>query len=390
MSACEGLPFGLPTPMDGVARPDRHWRGRLQIPDGNEKMLAGGIADSLGIFWEMAVQKYTSCALTNRRDKLIAMWGIAKLVRDALDTEYGDGLWEEHLEHQLTWRVAECTLHERPAESEEEDTVRKIPSWSWASMDGRIIVPGRVTNKSHYAVKDHHGRPLAFDLVGVKRYLPPNSPKLGDQSSPASNRGMSDSVAELRRRYRELEHDPRDAKAESSQDKEHESKDTSRDAVPEFHSKSIPIQGYVVKGYLMPNRKRDGWSLKLDGLASEVEAYPDIIPRAEGLEPYFVVLSAKKEFALDAKGETRIAESPDETSTEGLSSGANSTSWAFEISGVGILMKHVRDDHFQRTGAFSFRNASAESFAKLQGNDEVKEVSLDGHRDKPGQMFWLD
>ena len=99
---------------------------------------------------------------------------------------------------------------------------------------------------------------------------------------------------------------------------------------------------------------------------------------------------SKKEFALDARGETKIAESGDETSREGLSSGTDPTSWAFEISGVGILMKHVKDDHFQRTGAFSFRNVSAGSFAKLQGNDEVKEGSLDGHRDKPGQMFWLD
>src|SRR5262245_7470720 len=88
ISACESLPSGLPTPMDNAARPDRHWRSRLQEPEGKHEPLAGASDDSLEDFWKTAINKYTSCALTMGKDKKIAMWGIAKLVRDARGVEY--------------------------------------------------------------------------------------------------------------------------------------------------------------------------------------------------------------------------------------------------------------------------------------------------------------
>lgn len=89
LSACEALPAGLPRPMDNAAGPDRHWRGRLQIEKADD--LAGGNDQPLSAYWQTAVRKYTSCNITNRGDKLIALWGIAKLVKDAMLVEYAEG-----------------------------------------------------------------------------------------------------------------------------------------------------------------------------------------------------------------------------------------------------------------------------------------------------------
>jgi hypothetical protein len=110
LSGCETLPGGLPQPMDSLAGPDRHWRGRLQVSEDSQEPLAGAIDQSMASFWKTAIGKYTSCNLTKGSDKLIAMWGIAKLVRDALGVEYGEGLWEAQLEDQLAWHVVEASI----------------------------------------------------------------------------------------------------------------------------------------------------------------------------------------------------------------------------------------------------------------------------------------
>ena len=210
------------------------------------------------------------------------MWGIAKLVRDEIGIEYGNGLWEKNLEDQLAWRVAQCTLKIRPSYSTEWALERKIPTWSWASMDGAIEVPERMTDRPHYTVKDHNARPLAFDLVGVKRGARPH--RLGEQPAPIQQRGMSDSVMELQKRYKETN--------------ESEFQHASRDDPPNFYSESIPMQGHVGRGLLKWSDAAKKWSIIIEGVTGgDIEIYPDTIPRATAsadMEPYFIVLSAKQ------------------------------------------------------------------------------------------------
>ena len=76
------------------------------------------------------MRSYTACELAKGRDKLIAIWGIAKLVQDALDEAYGARVWERNLEEQLAWKAVECEVDGRPEEQSH------VPSWSWASVRG--------------------------------------------------------------------------------------------------------------------------------------------------------------------------------------------------------------------------------------------------------------
>jgi hypothetical protein len=335
VSACESLPFGFPPPIDGVARPDRHWRSRLQEPESGTEKLAGPSGSPLMEFWRSAVINYTQCALTNRKDKMIAIWGIAKLVRDALGDRYGMGLWERNLEDQLTWRVANCTLREPPAAS-------KFPSWSWASMDGQIEVSDRISrsNRKHWTVKNHSGQALQFDLKNVEHI---SKARL----RPTQTRRMGDTVVE----HRAVE-------------------EAANNLEPEFGSTSLPIAGHVDQGQIYRHTASKGWRLKIDGLVTDVEAFPDVVPNLDidaAQYPYFVVLSAKQ--IVDSTRANVIGgfeeESDDEDSDDGQQLRERLATKAYYISGRGILMKEVGPGHFQRTGAFYFSRVEEKGWSRL-------------------------
>ncbi|KAF1840464.1 tol protein [Cucurbitaria berberidis CBS 394.84] len=396
LSACETLPAGLPQPMDSAAGPDRHWRGRLQEPEGSQELLAGAIDQSLGSFWKTAVGKYSSCNLTKGKDKLKAFWGIAKLVRDALGTEYGEGLWEENLEDQLAWRVEDCKLTERPNESLDVKFAREIPSWSWASMDGTVVVPDRLSDQLHHKVKDHDGRPLSFDLKGVKRLVRTASKRPGNEAPPMPARGISDSGPELQRRK---EQRAKEQLGMSDKEEIHRSSSPekiNRDAEPEYYSKSIRIQGHVGRGRLQWDDTRKKWVLQIDGISDvEVEAFPDIVPvlgDSVAELPYFAVLAAKQVTKpssfkpnmgpkpLERRGTLpKIDELEDPRDNED-----------FDYAGHGILMKYTGDDRFRRTGAFRFRNANDGFYKRLQETENWEEISPEMYHPTRGRKFWLD
>lgn len=102
--------------------------------------------------WSKMVEHYSSCGLTRKTDKLIALSGLAtqlQLVQSqhpqsqAPDT-YIHGLWSRDLHQQLCWTRygAEEEKYNRPADEDTVPTTRLsgsiAPSWSWASLDGKV------------------------------------------------------------------------------------------------------------------------------------------------------------------------------------------------------------------------------------------------------------
>jgi hypothetical protein len=83
------------------------------------------------------VASYSRCNITFSRDKLVALSGLAKLMQQESGIEYVAGLWRKNLESQLRWqRTHSPGRRERPA-------VYRAPSWSWASIDGSLMIPKR-------------------------------------------------------------------------------------------------------------------------------------------------------------------------------------------------------------------------------------------------------
>ncbi|KAJ4351872.1 uncharacterized protein N0V89_007216 [Didymosphaeria variabile] len=165
LSACEALPIGLPHALDAKASTDRHWRGRMQLTLSDaspvyQQPLVGSNDDSVEAFWRSALLSYTSCNLTNQGDKSVAIWSIAKLVRDSLREKYGGGLWENKLEEQLAWHVRDLPTQDSGRISELQ---YRHPSWSWTSVKGPIIAHGRLPKPRQYVVTDHEGNAIAFE-----------------------------------------------------------------------------------------------------------------------------------------------------------------------------------------------------------------------------------
>ena len=85
--------------------------------------------------WFRIVEDYSGRKLTFDTDKFPALSGIAQIAAGnrGFDDSYLAGLWKSQFSRGLCWRV-ECESVQRPR--------RNIgPSWSWASVSGRVLYP---------------------------------------------------------------------------------------------------------------------------------------------------------------------------------------------------------------------------------------------------------
>jgi hypothetical protein len=90
--------------------------------------------------WTRIVETYTKMQITEHKDRLIALSGIARMTAEVLKMdgspdEYLAGMWKNHLESQLLWYVNDKDgVAIQPREDMRPDTYR-APSFSWASVE---------------------------------------------------------------------------------------------------------------------------------------------------------------------------------------------------------------------------------------------------------------
>jgi hypothetical protein len=80
--------------------------------------------------WMSLLQVYTKLKFTMPKDRLAALAGIAQEIMPLIKSRYFAGLWGFSLPMDLLWEVYE-DLRPRPS-------TYRAPSWSWASIDGRV------------------------------------------------------------------------------------------------------------------------------------------------------------------------------------------------------------------------------------------------------------
>lgn len=82
--------------------------------------------------WQSIVEAYSRCQLTNDRDKLPALAGIANRIQKKTGYDYIAGLWlNQDFLSQLLWFAFDGRSTRRPQSS-------RAPSLSWASLDGPV------------------------------------------------------------------------------------------------------------------------------------------------------------------------------------------------------------------------------------------------------------
>jgi hypothetical protein len=101
--------------------------------------------------WLYHIQDYSQRKLSFEQDKLPALSGLARMLAEKTGDKYYAGLWERHLHEDLCWRVKPrvetMTNSSGHFKFEYGATTFPItrpkdyraPSWSWASVDGRVM-----------------------------------------------------------------------------------------------------------------------------------------------------------------------------------------------------------------------------------------------------------
>jgi hypothetical protein len=109
----------------------------------NHAELSRGEARSLVQVWfQGVVPRYTAAGLTYQSDKYMAISALARAMHHKLnsstdrkpDVAYLAGLWSLDLEYQLLWSPS----HPETATRLSETGALTAPSWSWASLNGRV------------------------------------------------------------------------------------------------------------------------------------------------------------------------------------------------------------------------------------------------------------
>jgi hypothetical protein len=93
--------------------------------------------------WTRLVEDYSQRYLSKEGDKLPALSGIAQLYQEKHKDTYLAGIWLSRLLEHLCWCVPnDATESHRPSDY-------RAPSWSWASIDGKVVFdshPGSIHN----------------------------------------------------------------------------------------------------------------------------------------------------------------------------------------------------------------------------------------------------
>lgn len=90
--------------------------------------------------WTRIIEEYNSRKLTFASDKLPALAGLAQKVQAETKETYAAGLWLEKLPWDLLWEArAVYWVNEKPRFSQRR--LESAPSWSWASIDCRVVMP---------------------------------------------------------------------------------------------------------------------------------------------------------------------------------------------------------------------------------------------------------
>lgn len=124
-------PTALPTKSRASERPSRFPFGFGS--DSESEYISGPrLDDAIISKWRHIISDYSGMDLTKKSDRLPAIVGVASQFGDILNIRYLAGLWQTALPGDLLWRT------DHTIESGQHRSDYRTPSWSWASVDGKI------------------------------------------------------------------------------------------------------------------------------------------------------------------------------------------------------------------------------------------------------------
>lgn len=137
-------------------------QGKLVKQDFQGDLTPEPLKATLERRWETVLHQYSRRQLTYTSDRLPALSGLASHYARLTGQSYLAGLWREDLARLLLWsmdpQIAPSPLPPK----------YRAPSWSWASLDGRIGMPISRSSKSpSLRVLEADTRPSGLDPLGA-------------------------------------------------------------------------------------------------------------------------------------------------------------------------------------------------------------------------------
>ncbi|KAH7321866.1 heterokaryon incompatibility protein-domain-containing protein [Rhexocercosporidium sp. MPI-PUGE-AT-0058] len=118
--------------------------------------------------WCRAVQEYTRRNLTYRKDRLPALYGIAKIIGAVIRDDYVAGIWLCDFARGASW-LRDMSIPNPNAVAGGQWPVARadplLPTWSWAAIDGPVLYPGLETFDSG-GYSDGDGAPANLHQLG--------------------------------------------------------------------------------------------------------------------------------------------------------------------------------------------------------------------------------
>jgi hypothetical protein len=101
LSACENFPTGYPEEFSPSIS------GKQKISNSLSWLPANHLPNPSipHVAWHQLLREYTHCKLTFRRDKLVAISGLAAICSRLNNDQYVAGLWKSRLPQELLWKV---------------------------------------------------------------------------------------------------------------------------------------------------------------------------------------------------------------------------------------------------------------------------------------------
>ncbi|KAF4929655.1 hypothetical protein CGCVW01_v001425 [Colletotrichum viniferum] len=145
-TCCEMHPKGMDS-YQGAAKEtptEKPWKQLLAAERHDD---AWAVPHPLFYEWDVIIEHYANLQLTRAGDKLLALSGLANDMKKRLNElqpgphRYLAGLWEHTLMTQLTWGVRG---------SAKRVSQYRAPSWSWACLDGKVVLGTMVSQSGEY------------------------------------------------------------------------------------------------------------------------------------------------------------------------------------------------------------------------------------------------
>ncbi|KAI8654044.1 HET domain-containing protein [Fusarium sp. Ph1] len=133
------------TGLEDWDEPEDDYPDFLKLPTRHDPELQAKVVNK----WHQLIQVYAQTTLTYQSDKLAAVEGLCQYILPLRKGKYLAGLWEDSLARDLLWKVGDSLSTQGPVRTEEKKSEPRktqwsakrwlFPTWSWASVTGRLL-----------------------------------------------------------------------------------------------------------------------------------------------------------------------------------------------------------------------------------------------------------